>query len=112
MLIESPFRYLSRTWNVIPTLFLFLLIVQIMDVHSTLTAGGDRYETNRVINWISQWIGFAGAVCVIKIGSVSMLGFLYRVWRRSGGSHDREFVLCLSLIAVFYSVVLANNYLF
>lgn len=111
MIIESPIQHIRHARNLIPALFLFLLVVQIADLHSTLTAGVGHYETNRFINWMSQWIGFVAAVCAIKMCSAVVLSFLYRVWRLSNGSHNREFVLCLSLIAGFYSVVLANNYL-
>lgn len=105
----SPF--IPRARHLIPALLISLALIQVLDIHSTLSADNNHAEANRTINWLSQWLGFANAVYVMKAISVLALLILYKIWRLSNGSHDREFIICLTLSSVVYGFIVANNYL-
>ena len=99
------------TANRVPALLAVVGVLQMLDWHSTLSAAENRLETNKLINWLGQWIGFSAALSSIKsILIVSLLaGFLY--WRKHKGIYDTEFVGCLSTVALVYGAVVFNNYL-
>jgi hypothetical protein len=111
MIDKDRVLFIQRTWSVVPVLFIFLLFLQILDAHSTISSGAGHYESNKAINWLISWVGFTTAVCITKAWSAIVLLILYRVWRLSNGSHNREFVVSLTLISLIYSFVVANNYL-
>ncbi len=111
MIVESRIQLIPGTRFFVLALFVLLVLIQILDAHSTLTASAGHYETNRAINWLINRVGFTAAVCITKAWCAFVLLILYRVWRLSNGSHDREFIVSLTLIGVIYGVVVANNYL-
>lgn len=93
-----------------PSLLGVVAVLQILDWHSTLTAGHTRGEANKMVNWLVQWMSFACVVSIIKVISLTMLlvGFLY--WRKHQGLYELEFALCLSVVTVVYGGVVFNNY--
>jgi hypothetical protein len=97
--------------NRVPTLLAIVAGLQMLDWHSTLSAAQNRLETNKLINWLGHWIGFAFALSAIKSLLIACLlvGFLY--WRKHKGIYDTEFVVCLSTVALVYGAVVFNNYL-
>ena len=97
--------------HLVPLLFSVLVLLQILDAHSTLSARAGRCETNMAINWLGSWVGFGTAVLITKAFAVFVLLFLFRIWRLSKGIHDGHFVVILTLLAVIYGVIDANNYL-
>jgi hypothetical protein len=93
-----------------PTMLAIVAVLQLLDWHSTLTAPPYRHETNRLLNWLARWMSFAFAVSAIKLVFLVMLaaGFLY--WRKHRGMYELEFGLCLGVLIIVYSCVVANNY--
>jgi len=110
-MLNQYHRFMSGTRYVVPALFLLLILIQVLDIHSTLSASAGHYEANKVIHWLSEQVGFTVAVCIVKACSSLVLLFLYRVWRLSNGFHDCEFSISLGLIFIVYGVVVTNNYL-
>lgn len=98
-----------RVWPVL-SLFVALAIEQLLDLHSTLTAGSTQHEGNKAVNWVAEWLGFAPTIVAAKVAMLSVIAMLYAVWTRSKGSHDREFLVSLGLVAVTYAAVICNNY--
>ena len=95
---------------VIPALFTLLVLLQLFDLDSTLHASIHQHETNKLINWLAERIGFKSALIVIKIFAISIICFLYKIWKLSENTHNAEFTICLSLITFVYSFVVAINY--
>lgn len=96
---------------IVNALFLLQLILQVMDLHSTLTASAGRYEVNEIINWMANHVGFPFAVFIMKLCSALVLVFLYSSWVKSKGSHTIGFIISLSLLCVVYGFIVFNNYL-
>lgn len=111
MIIEGRTPLIPPARFIVFVLFLLLVCIQILDVHSTLTASAAHYETNKSIIWLGSLIGFTAAVLTIKAASTLVLVILFRIWFLSNGTHDREFVFSLTLITVFYGFIVSNNYL-
>lgn len=97
--------------NRTPILLGVVAVLQLLDLHSTLTAPQGRHETNKLLNWMSQWIGFAFELTLIKVAFLLTLavGFLY--WRKHKGMYEFEYGLCLAVLIVVYGCVVLNNYL-
>ena len=95
---------------VIPALFMLLVLLQLFDLNSTLPASIDQHETNKLINWLAEQIGFKSALFAIKLFAISIIFFLYKIWKLSENTHNTEFTICLSLISIVYSLVVAINY--
>jgi len=95
---------------VVASLFITLLIEQVLDLHSTATAAVNQHEGNKAVNWVAERIGFVPTIVLVKLAVVAVIGFLFRTWRRSKGSHDLEFAVSLGLVAVTYGAVIFNNY--
>ena len=103
--------------NMVLGLFGAVLVLQLLDLHSTLNAHGWQHEGNRFIVWLSQRVarasvaGQAAAVVMVKAFDVLVLGAMYAWWRRSSGLFDREFAVTLTVLALVFLAVVANNYL-
>ena len=84
--------------------------LQVLDWHSTLSAPRGRFETNKLLNWLSQWTSFVFVISAVKLFFITVLlvGFLY--WRKHKGVYDFEFTICLCVAAFVYSAVVVNNY--
>ncbi|MGY6258797.1 DUF5658 family protein [Paraburkholderia caledonica] len=96
--------------NRTPILLGVVAVLQLLDWHSTLTAPHGRHESNKLLNWISQWIGFAYELTLIKAAFLLLLtlGFLY--WRQHKGMYELEYGLCLAVLIIVYGCVVLNNY--
>lgn len=99
--------YRNRT----PILLGAVALLQLLDWHSTLTAPYGRHESNRLLNWISQWMDFAFALTLIKGAFLLLLGLGFLYWREHKGMYELEFGLCLAVLIVVYGCVVLNNYL-
>jgi hypothetical protein len=87
-----------------------LLVLQGLDLHSTLSARGGQFEANRLINSLALWLSPKAAVIAVKTAAIALVGLLALLWRCCRGM-DREFALCLFLLVLMYAGVVANNYL-
>lgn len=94
-----------------PTMLAIVALLQLLDWRSTLVAPSYRHETNRMLNWLGQWIGFSLAVSAVKASLLLILLVGYLYWRRHRGMYEMEFGVCLGLLIVVYGGVVANNYL-
>lgn len=96
--------------NRTPILLGAVAVLQVLDWHSTLIAPRGRFETNKLLNWLSQWMGFALVISIVKLFFIAILfvGFLY--WRKHKCLYDFEFTVCLCVSALVYSAVVVNNY--
>jgi hypothetical protein len=112
MRVQDIAQHIFKARNAVALLFISLLILQILDAHSTLSAGAERHETNGLIIWLANWVGFAAAVVITKAFSILVLFLLYRLWRLTEGAHDGKFVVILTLLAVIYSIIDGSNYFF
>lgn len=95
----------------VPSLFVLLSVLQVLDLHSTLTASASQIETNRFIVWASSWVGLAVAVTAVKLGSALLVAGMWLAWKRSRGLFRVEFAACLAVACVAYGFVVTNNYL-
>ncbi|ABX19890.1 DUF5658 family protein (plasmid) [Burkholderia multivorans] len=93
-----------------PSLLGVVAALQILDWHSTLTAPHTRGETNRLINWLVQWVSFESAVSTFKLLCLAMLLYGFLFWRKHKGLYETEFALALGVVAVVYGGVVFNNY--
>lgn len=93
-----------------PTLLGVVAILQILDWHSTLNAPHTRYEANKMINWLVQWVSFSSVVSVFKLLCLSMLVYGFLFWRKHKGLYEIEFTLVLCVVAIVYGGVVFNNY--
>lgn len=96
----------SRT----PIMLGTVAVLQVLDWHSTLSASPNRHETNRLLNWIAQWISFACEVSIIKATFIAVLAGGYFYWRQHKGVYEFEFALCLGVLIAVYSCIVINNY--
>lgn len=95
----------------VPVLFVLLASLQILDLHSTLTAGPAQFESNRLIAWASQWAGLTAAVIAVKLIDALLIGGMWFLWKRSQGQFQSEFTACLAVACAAYAFVVTNNYL-
>ncbi|WP_234745252.1 MULTISPECIES: DUF5658 family protein [Burkholderiaceae] len=84
--------------------------LQILDWHSTLTAPPYRHETNRILNGLAGWIGFACAVSLVKAVFLVILAAGLLHWRRHKHTYELEYGLCLGVLVVVYTCIVINNY--
>lgn len=97
--------------RVVKALFLLLLVEQVFDLHSTLTAPAHRGEANPVIVWVANHVGIAAAMLFIKSWAVLVIVALSRAWKRSGGLQNKTYALVLAALSMEYALVIANNYI-
>ncbi|PRZ44853.1 hypothetical protein BX589_14320 [Paraburkholderia fungorum] len=108
MRTDHPSNAIIR--NRTPLLLAVVAGLQILDWHSTLTAPPYRHETNRLINELAGWIGFACAVSLVKALFLIILGAGFFFWRRNKHTYELEYGLCLGVLVVVYSCIVINNY--
>ncbi len=94
----------------IPFLFLALTVLQLLDMHSTLIAAQGRVEQNSLIAWLAHHFGMEGVVPLIKILDLAIIGLFFSVWKKSHGTFNKQFFVCLTLIVSAYILVVMNNY--
>jgi hypothetical protein len=97
--------------SVVRVLFVSLLIEQVLDLHSTLTAPAHRTEVNPAILWVAGHVGIPVALLFIKSMAVLVIVALSRVWKQSGGHQNRIYALVLLALNFEYCVVVMNNYI-
>ena len=97
--------------TLVNVLFMVVFLLQIGDLHSTLTANQNQAETNKMILFFAQYLSLTGAVILIKLGDMAAIGILFYVWKKCRGMHAIEFVLSLLVICTVYAFVVLNNYL-
>ena len=95
---------------VVACLFLVLVSLQLLDLHSTLTASAAQLETNRLLLWLRSGMSFAWSVAAIKAIDLLAVVSMYSMWRRTKGRFDLEVGLSVALVAFVYALVVANNY--
>ena len=90
-------------------LCLFLALLQILDLHSSLrAANAGRAETNPVILWAMPFVGFAPAVIVCKVTALAIIGAYHRVMSRA--NRKLQPVIVLAPVCAAYTVIVLNNY--
>jgi hypothetical protein len=109
MRTDHPSNAMIR--NRTPMLLAVVAGLQILDWHSTLTAPPYRHETNRLLNGLACWLGFACAVSLVKAVFLVMLAVGFVHWRRHKRAYELEYGLCLGVLIVVYSGIVMNNYL-
>lgn len=96
----------SKRW--VHALLLVLAVLNVLDLHSSLTAQSAA-EMNHAINLLSGLVGGTVALVLAKLVAMSALACLYVVWRRCPAL--RRDVLCILAVSVAaYSLVVASNY--
>jgi hypothetical protein len=105
---DQPIQSILR--NRTPILIGVVTVLQVLDWHSTLSAPEGRFETNKLLNWLSQWVSFFCVLSTVKLIFIATLlgGFLY--WRKHKGVYELEYTACLSVLALVYGAVVFNNY--
>lgn len=96
--------------KVIFAMFLTLLILQGLDMHSTLTAPPHRFETNPVIVWIATHIGLLHAMAIMKLFAILVIAALSRAWKKSDDAYNHLYLPSLAFLNIEYLLVVANNY--
>lgn len=94
----------------IPWLFGLIALLQIVDLHSTLTASTTRDELNRLIVWISGFVGLPAAMVLFKLIDLAVVFSLFRIWRESEGRFNAPFLFLLSMLCITYTFVVVSNY--
>lgn len=84
--------------------------MQLIDLHSTLTAVAGRIEQNTFIFWLSTHVGLPVALSLIKAIDLVVVFALYKTWRTTAGRFDAQFVVLLCLMNLVYAVVATGNY--
>jgi len=91
---------------------LFILAVfQILDLHSTLTKSINQTETNPAINRLAEYIGFTYSVCFFKLLAFFCIYVIYRVTFKTFPEYTKQVCFFLSPVALFYVVIIFNNYI-
>jgi uncharacterized membrane protein YciS (DUF1049 family) len=107
---NEPRPRLDASARVVPVLFALLLVLQVMDLHSTLTKGEHQTELNWLLSALGRRLSFDGAVLWVKGVSIAVVISGLALWRRCRDQHSREFVLCLVVTVAAYAAVVASNY--
>jgi hypothetical protein len=94
----------------IPAMFVWLFALQAADFHSTISSTGDKQEQNKLILWLMHWMSFPAALALTKIADSGLIALMGYAWMRSKGALDREWATCLFLVCIFYSLIVASNY--
>jgi hypothetical protein len=91
--------------------FLFgaILLLQVLDLHSTLIALHKRTEINQLILQIATAIGLPFAVVVVKLLATLSICLLIRVWSRSRGM-NAPVAVALVVMCLAYGTTVINNY--
>lgn len=97
------------TTVLIRCLFVALLILQIADFHSTLTAV-NQSEVNGMLLWFAQWVSPSIALFWIKGLDLILILSMWLVWKGHRGEFDRAWLTCLAVCVLTYFAVVANNY--
>jgi hypothetical protein len=90
-------------------LFGAILLLQALDLHSTLIALNERAETNKLILEIAAFIGLPLAVVFVKFLATLSIALLIRVWSRSRGM-DAPVAVALVVMCLAYAGTVINNY--
>lgn len=95
--------------RVITILFMTLMGLQVLDMHSTIISMDSRTELNKFIQSIASWIGMTGAVVAAKGIAIAAIAFLMRSWKQSTDL-DGPVGLSLAVMCVAYGITVVNNY--
>lgn len=90
-------------------LFGAILLLQALDLHSTLISLSERTETNRLILQIAALTGLPLAVAAVKLLATLSICLLIRVWSRSRGM-DAPVAVALAVMCLAYAATVINNY--
>jgi DNA-binding LytR/AlgR family response regulator len=93
----------------IKLLFGAILLLQVLDMHSTLIALHKRAETNQLILQIATAVGLPFAVVVVKLLATVSISLLIRVWSRSRGM-DAPVAVALVVMCLAYGTTVIHNY--
>lgn len=93
-------------------LFAVLFVLQAADLHSTLAGihQQGRYENNKVILFLANYVPFEIAVISIKLLVIGVIGMMAFAWKKSEKVQVMEFTVVLSITSVFLLSVVLNNY--
>jgi hypothetical protein len=94
-----------------PLLFLQMLL-QLLDLHSTLSHLADRTEINKAIIWVATMTGMAPAVILMKVLSVAVIWLLYVQWQKipKPSVFDRPIAGVFIVLNVTLLAIVFNNY--
>ena len=80
------------------TLLVVLVLLQVLDFHSTVSASREQVERNQLLNWLSLCVTQFSALATIKVFDVVLIAALFWVWTRTAGRYDTAFASCLAEI--------------
>lgn len=99
----------STSRSFVKLLFAAILLLQALDLHSTLIALDRRTETNLLIVRLAEFVGLPFAVVLMKLMATLSIGLLMRVWSRSRGM-DAPVAVALVVMCLAYATTVINNY--
>ena len=85
--------------------------LEALDGLSSAFPGRGQTETNRLLRPAAESSTLPLALIVAKSLGVVLLLVMFFAWRSSRREHDKEFVVCMSLVLIPYAAVVANNFL-
>lgn len=94
----------------VPSLFVILVGLQLLDWHSTLRGGAERFESNKLLINLSATMSFSSALALIKVADLVAIAVLVWAWRATPRLHA-AFLALLCLVVAVYVTVIVNNYL-
>lgn len=90
-------------------LFRAILLLQVLDLHSTLVALDKRTETNKLILLVASNVGLPLAVASMKSVATLSIFLLIHAWKNSKGM-DAPVCAALSVMCLAYAITVINNY--
>jgi hypothetical protein len=91
-------------------LFVALVVLQVLDWHSTVCAGSLQSESNPLLLSLAAGVPFPAALAVVKTLDIFLAALLIGAWRYTRRRYNTEFLGCLLIVDIVYAVVVFNNF--
>lgn len=92
-------------------ILLTLGLLQILDLHSSVTKSVNQAETNPAINKLAEYVGFTNSICFFKLLAFFFIYVIYRITSKTFPEYTKHVCFLLALLAMFYVVIVFNNYI-
>ncbi len=99
----------AQVRSFVKLLFGALLVLQALDLHSTLIALDARFETNKLILFLATALGLSLAVAAVKLIATLSIFLLFYVWQRTKGMYS-PVAAALTVMCLAYATTVINNY--
>src|SRR5574343_1914860 len=102
-----------RQIAVVAGVYVFLAVVQIVDLHSTATGlAAGRIELNPIAQRFADWWNPLASVAVVKVFAAALMAILFRVWVKREDASDffPHVVIAGALPLVATGLVVWSNY--